>query len=139
MISFDMLSTLRLDLYDITVHLFKQEHKTREQIVDVINDINSKVSSSQFYQHNVTSLFYYHPRIGFILDNVSDNDKGIYHCQFTSAYKLEELITFNISIEHQEDYYENVTTFKGNFPTTGSPTVTLLRLKSSQRFHSDSF
>ena len=111
---------------DITVHLFKQEPKTREKIVDVINDINSKVSSSQFYQHNVTSLFYYHPRIGFVLDNVSDDDEGIYHCQFTSAYKLEELISFKVMLEHQvEENFVNLTGFGGNLPTDRTNSISL--------------
>ena len=88
---------------EISVHLFKQEYKTDKKLVDVINDINSKFSSSKFYQHDVTPLFYFHPRIGFVLDEISENDNGIYHCQFTSAYKLEEFLSINVTVKNHEE------------------------------------
>ena len=100
---------------EVSVHLFKQEYKTEKKLVDVINDINSKFSSSKFYQHNVTPLFYFHPRIGFVLDEVSEKDNGIYHCQFTSAYKLEEFLSINVTLKnHAEMTFVNLHTINSN-------------------------
>ena len=54
---------------DITIELYRQDPRLDEPIVDSISNINSKVFSSKFYQHHITPLFYFHPRIGFVLDN----------------------------------------------------------------------
>ena len=65
---------------NVTVELYRQDKRPNERIVDSISNINAKVFSTKFYHHHLTPLFYYHPRIGFVLDSVTEEDKGKYHC-----------------------------------------------------------
>ena len=88
---------------EVIVDIFKQDPRPKERILDPtiysiynIIPIKSKGSSSQFYQHHLTPLFYYHPRIGFVLNNASILDKGLYHCRFTSSYKYEAIKSFQV-------------------------------------------
>ena len=93
---------------DISIELYRQDPRLEESIVDSISNINSKVFSSKFYQHHITPLFYYHPRIGFVLDNATKQDKGKYHCRFTSSYKYEEIKTFMVKFTEQtSDVHSN--------------------------------
>ena len=87
---------------DITIELYRQDPRPKEPIVDTISNMNSKVYSSKFYQHHITPLFYYHPRIGFVLDNATKQDKGKYHCRFTSSYKFEEIKTFIVKFKKRQ-------------------------------------
>ena len=81
----------------ITVDLFKQVLRPKQKLVDPIEDLlKFKVSTSKFYQDHITPLFYYHPRIGFVLDSARKEDQGLYHCRFTSTYKYEEIKTFKV-------------------------------------------
>ena len=82
---------------NIIVDLFKKVLRQKQKIVDPIEDLlKHKVSSSKFYEQLLTPLFYYHPRIGFVLDSATKEDQGVYHCRFTSSYKYEEIKTFKV-------------------------------------------
>ena len=82
---------------NIIVDLFKKILRQKQKIIDPIEDLlKHKVSSSKFYEQLLTPLFYYHPRIGFVLDSATKEDQGVYHCRFTSSYKYEEIKTFKV-------------------------------------------
>ena len=96
----------------ITVDLFKQDSRPKEIIVDTISDIDSKIFSSNFYQHHVTPVFYYDARLGFVLNDAHLTDEGIYHCRFTSSYKYAEIKSFEVI------FTQNLPNTSTNIPDT---------------------
>ena len=109
---------------NVTVELYRQDKRPNERIVDTISNINAKVFSTKFYQHHLTPLFYYHPRIGFVLDSVTEDDKGRYHCLFTASYKYEEIKTFVVTFSNPvENPLGNLTGSSGDLSLNNKSNV----------------
>ena len=88
----------RVELFkEVQVELFKEVPPLQQTIAEPIEGLSKvKVASSKFYEQRLTELFFYHPRIGFVLDSVTVQDEGRYHCQFLSLHKIDEFKTMDV-------------------------------------------
>ena len=112
---------------EVKVDLFKQVPTPKQRIPNPIEDeLRTKVISSQYFERHLTTLFYFHPRIGFVLNSVTLEDEGRYHCRFTSSYKLEEIKTFEVTLSKGKcsDLKHAISSQEGRTSNFSAQTVT---------------